>query len=88
MRKLLSHFLKLKVFTAHVCDCAIDEYSQLIGDALIKVKFQEFDRSETRLDNFYFKVIDIKQYQKLAQVVKLVLTLSHGQASVEKIAQS
>ena len=84
MKKLLAHFLKLKVFTAHVCDRAIDEYSQLIGDALIKVKFQEFDRSETRLDDFYFKIIGIKQYPNLARVVKLVLTLSHGQASVER----
>ena len=36
------------------------------------------------MDNLYFKDINITKYPDLAPVINLVLTLSHGQASVER----
>ena len=84
MQKLLSHLLKLKVFTSNVCDSAFNEYGEFIGDELRRIKFQEFDRSESPLDDFFFKVVDIKKHKNLVNVVKLILTLSHGQAAVER----
>ena len=69
MKKLLAHFLKLKVFTAHVCDGAIDEYSQLIVDRLMQLKFQEFDRSETRLDDFSSKLLTRRSSQILFKLL-------------------
>ena len=44
------------------------------------IKFVEFDR----LDHFYFRTIDISKYEKLAFVMQLIFTLSHGQAAVER----
>ena len=50
-----------------------------------KDKFKEFDRNCTRLDHFYFhNGIGIEKYSHLAHIVQILLTLSHGQASVER----
>ena len=37
-----------------------------------------------RLDDFYFKDIKLAKYPDLAAIFKLLFTLSHGQASVER----
>lgn len=44
----------------------------------------EFSQEKGRLDDFYFKVAGISKYKDLSFVLKLILTLSHGQASVER----
>jgi len=36
------------------------------------------------LDEFYFDTVGIQKYEAVAYVLKLILTLSHGQASVER----
>ena len=47
--------------------------------------FLQFDPANDRLDVFYWKHInDIKSVEKLAEVLKIILTLSHGQAAVER----
>ena len=84
MKSLLAHLLKLKVFTNSVCNGAVDECSQLIIDELVQIKFQEFDRSKTCLDGFFFKAVNVNLFKDLVKVVKLVLTLNHGQASLER----
>ena len=43
-----------------------------------------YDQSNKLLDDFYFKDINITKYPDLASAAKLVFTLSHGQASVER----
>ena len=43
----------------------------------------EFPKDE-RLVKLYFDTFGISRFKKLASVVALVLTLSHGQASVER----
>ena len=82
MKRLLAY--KLKVVTANVCDGTVNEYDQLIEDELVQIKFQDCGRSKIRLDDFFFKVVNIKLFKNLVKVVKLVLALSHGQASVER----
>ena len=46
--------------------------------------FIEFNSESGRLDDFYFKKYDINRYKELAADVKILLTLSHGQASAEQ----
>ena len=84
MKRLLTHLLKLKIFSANFCDLAADQYRQMIDNRLFQLEFEEFDRQKTRLDDFFFKVLDIRSHKELQSVVKLVLTLSHGQAAVER----
>ena len=79
MKRLLAHLLKLKVFTTSVYDVAVDQYSRLTED-----EFQVFGKSKNGLDDFFFKVVNMKLFTNLAKVVKLDVTLSHGQASLER----
>ena len=46
--------------------------------------FIEFNKESDRLDDFYLKKWNINRYKELAAVVKILLTLSHGQALVER----
>ena len=48
------------------------------------VKFENFSANDDNLDDFYFRFIGIEKYKELSFLVKIVLTLSHGQASVER----
>ena len=48
-----------------------------------KQKLMEIPKDE-RLDELYFETLGVSRFKKLASVVALVLTLSHGQASVER----
>ena len=41
-------------------------------------------QKDGRLDYFYFKLASISKYKDLLFAVKFILTLSHGQASVER----
>ena len=50
----------------------------------ISDKFAEFNESFCCLDGFYFEKIGIQKYGELSFVIRLILTLSHGQASVER----
>ena len=53
----------------------------MIDNRLFQLKFQEFDRQKTGLDDFLLDILSHKEFQS---VVKLVLTLSHGQTAVER----
>jgi len=47
-----------------------------------KAELSEFPKDE-RLDDLYFDILGVSKFKKLVSIVSLVLTLSHGQASVE-----
>ena len=47
-------------------------------------KFSNYDKQKDRLDTFFFSLPAIKKYVILAFVMKMILTLSHGQAAVER----
>ena len=50
----------------------------------IKLESFKFTHPKDRLDNFYYQHACISNYKELSFVVRLVLTLSHGQAAVER----
>lgn len=65
------------------------EYSNFVQEVAIpnKEEFLAFDVSmkDQRLDTFFFKFLEGRpSFSNLANVVKMILTLSHGQASVER----
>ena len=49
-----------------------------------RMEFEEFKEESDRLDNFFFQKVNIQNYETLSFVVKLVITLSHGQVYVER----
>ena len=67
------------------CDVISTEFKKVL-DVEVKNMQRElvtFSQKDDRLDDFYFKVASISKYKHLWFVVKLILTLSHDQASVE-----
>ena len=86
MKNLLRHVTSLDILTPSFSDKFINQFSKFltIKWTINRDIFIGYDRSNKRLDDFYFKDINITNYPDLASVVKLVLTLSRGQASVER----
>ena len=56
-------------------------------DEDVKMKtldFSSFDEEATWLDHFYFKIIMVGRSEVLSFILKIILIMSHGQASVER----
>ena len=87
MKNLLKHLLKLKILPAVLSDKALDEFSDFVQETkrIHTEEFKSFRREKQRLDEFYFKPdFDIKRFKQFSFVLKIILTLSHGQAAVER----
>ncbi|XP_057299676.1 uncharacterized protein LOC130630266 [Hydractinia symbiolongicarpus] len=86
LRSMLTYLVKLRVLTSFQCDKITEEFNEF-SDHNLKLhidKFQSFDRFQEDLDEFYFGDVGVKSFKELSFFIKLVLTLSHGQASVER----
>ena len=46
--------------------------------------FPAFNKKEHRLDEFFFSTVKVQNHKNLALILKIVLTLSHGQAAVQR----
>ena len=49
-----------------------------------KIDFVKFNKSSDRVDLFFGKYINTSEYEQMWCVFKLLLCLSHGQASVQR----
>ena len=81
---LLKCFSELDILISQKCNKAM-KFKFFVGD--IKSKCQAEHQCFThkvRLEKFYFEEISIQKYEELAEFLKIVLTLSHCQASVER----
>ena len=74
MKNLLIHLHELMSEFTHFQDNACK---------IFRSSFDAFDPQEKRLDNFS-NDIQIHKYESLSYVIWLILTLSHGHASVER----
>ena len=77
--------LELNILTTTQCNVITTEFKKFL-DVEVKTMHLElvsFSEKEDWLDDFYFKVASISKYKDLLFIVKLILTLSHGQVSVE-----
>lgn len=84
-KDLMKCLLSFDILAPQQCDRATSQFKSFLGTELKKFhdKFEEFSK-EDRLDEFYFDTTGIQKYEDVAYVLKLILTLSHGQASVER----
>ena len=80
----LKSFSELDILSTQKCDKAMLKFKSFVGDIKSKcqVELQGLTR-KVRLEKFYFEEISIQKYEEIAEVLKIVLSLSHGQASVE-----
>ena len=84
--KMLEKLAEYKQVTSHVADEAEKEYKKFLYTVVKENKafFLEFDKSEDRLDEFFMRYLsDTVCFNNFMLIVKMVLTLSHGQADVE-----
>lgn len=86
MQDLAQTMYEKGCITAVAADKCKSQFTDLVSKAAssLRAKFSGFSRSRDRLDAFYFDIIgQDTEYADLFSVVRLVLTLSHGNASVE-----
>ena len=83
---ILTKFINLNLLTPTVCDQILKEYKVFLRNDIVFScgKFSNYDKQKDRLDTFFFSLPAIKKYVNLAFVIKMILTLSHGQAGVER----
>ena len=78
--------MKLRILSSAQCDKINGQLLEFLDDELkINVEiFQSFCCDETALDDFFFKLVGMEKYKDLSFLPKIVLTLIHGQAAVER----
>ncbi|CAN7992633.1 unnamed protein product [Ixodes hexagonus] len=83
LKKVLDALIIAKRFTDHQRDTVLAEYAELLQEQ--KHKLRLFEKSSDRLDEFFSELMKFSSTcTKLWEVVKLLLVLSHGQATVER----
>ena len=80
-RSLWQHLFSLRIVSSHKADKALIQY----GNVKTDLQNVGIDLSKiSRLDGFYSKELKVAKYPKFCSVIKIVLTLSHGQADNEQ----
>ena len=84
---LLEKLVVQKRFTTNFADDAKKEYKDFLK-VVVKPNnrlFMDYNMDKERLDDFFMKFLNgVNRFSKIAEVVKFVLTFSHGQAAVER----
>ena len=86
LKLLLNELMKQNILSPSECNADVMDFTSFCSNKFKKFrkKFEESKEESNRLNNFFFQNVNIQNYKILSFVVKLVLTLSHGQASVER----
>ena len=82
MRQLLEKLMNLKWRSADDCDTILRQYKTFIGEVgrHAREEFSAFNNLEDELDTFLFTHLGKKpRFEELWSLVKLLLTLLHGQ---------
>ena len=85
LKTLLGDFMNLKILTPQQSDLLLSQFKDFMDIEIKAIKLEsfKFTHPKDRLDDFYYQHASISNYKELSFVVRLVLTLSHGQAAVE-----
>ena len=87
LTKLLHHLMSLNVIFAPKCYKIVQQLTSFYKSEKSSAdKFTQFSRSIDSLDSFYFSLFpNLNQsHPDLSFILKLILVLRHGQASVEQ----
>ena len=84
--KLLMKLVSHKRLLSNVADKAKAQYSEFLETVVKENRdaFIIFKKETDRLDDFLFPFVLMSKFAELAEVFKIVLILSHGQAQVER----
>ena len=81
--KVLTSLVNAKKVVASKCDVIKQQY-QVFLNGTVNGNISGFDYKKGRLDELFAQFINKDDHAELWQVVKLILIMSHGQASVER----
>lgn len=85
MMIVLRSFVEAKHLNNTVCDDVMREFREFCDLANLQTKFRDFDPKAERVDTLLYETMGTNpSFSRLWDVVKVVLVLSHGQASVER----
>ena len=86
LKVIMHHLIRFKFLAHSVADKVAIEFSQFVENEIVtnKDKFMKFDRSCEQLDQFYFDDNLIRKLSKTCFCFEVYITLSHGNASVER----
>lgn len=88
LKKLLNLLLMAERVQEKDCDCIVQQYTLLLDNIPIigKERFAGFNKVHQSVDELFYECMvgHTEHYGKLFEVVKILLTLSHGQAAVER----
>ena len=81
---ILNHLVRTSLVQITDCDQVLDEFGNFLALSLPVTAFQQFTDTD-RLDTIYYNLLSGNQNNvQLWPVVKMLLLLSHGQASMER----
>ena len=83
LKGLLISFIDHKILSSSQCDSVVVEliiFMTMTLNIRFRSDFEDFSEVTDSLDNFWFEKAKISHFKTLTFVVKLVLTLFHGQA--------
>ena len=86
LKILLGEFMSLSILTSLHCDAVLSQFNNFVENEVKELKTDsfKFHPKNDRLDDFYFQHPFVNNYKDLSFILRVVLTLSHGQASVER----
>ncbi|KAJ4930980.1 hypothetical protein JOQ06_025281 [Pogonophryne albipinna] len=85
MKRILHHLVGANHVEESVCDDILREFSEFYDFAALQANFREFEPITDRVDTLLHSTMGAnKAFSKVWHVVKMLLVLSHGQASVER----
>lgn len=83
----LEYLAEKNIFSTSTCNKIASEFQQLTFLTATKEKLKTFDRKEIRLDHFWISLLEVygfDKYKNLLDFIKIVMTLSHGNAFMER----
>ena len=85
-KKILSFLAQQRRLQMTECDFVYQQFSHFLDSIPLigTEKFKKFSVKEERVDELLCPLMSTSDYDKLLQVVKILLVLSHGQAAVER----
>jgi hypothetical protein len=84
-KKIVSKLQSIGQLDIRDCDDILEQNEKFVNEAKLNPEFQKFDKTTNRIDCLYYSIMSDKiDYRKLWSVLKKLLLLSHGQASVER----
>ena len=82
--QVTKYLIEIYVLVPKTCDLAtVIEFNNFIDNETKKQQTKSFrtEIKNKRLDHFYFKETQIMKYKQVSLILKLILTMSHGQVA-------